>query len=91
MSVESKVSAIAAGGVLVLMLGQAAKADSYQFSFQSIQGSQPFSVSGSGTFDASPQCTQGGTYGSYTVTSLEGQITENGQTQNMGFIFSLEF
>ncbi|PYT46277.1 MAG: hypothetical protein DMG45_00100 [Acidobacteria bacterium] len=97
MSVKSKVAAIAAGVLVLMLLGQAAKADSYQFSFQSIPESQHdsrnpqsqgLSISGSGTFDASPQCTQQGTYGSYTVTSLEGQLTENGQTQNMGFIFS---
>jgi len=85
MSVKSKVAAIAAGVLVLMLLGQAAKADSYQFSFQSIPESQHdsrnpqsqgLSISGSGTFDASPQCTQQGTYGSYTVTSLEGQLTD---------------
>jgi hypothetical protein len=78
---------VAISVLLVLMLGQAAKADSFQFSFQSIQGSGS-PVSGSGTFEASLQCTQGGTYGASTITSLQGQLMMNGQSFDMGFTFN---
>jgi hypothetical protein len=96
MGIRFRALGIAFGVLLALLLLQSpAKADSYSFSFQSIQGSGPgfgatppgSTVSGSGTFAASPQCTQGGTNGAYTITSLQGQLTVNGQSSAMGFTF----
>jgi PEP-CTERM motif-containing protein len=96
MGIRFRATVIAIGVLLALVLLQSpAKADSFSFSFQSIQGSGPgfgitppgSTANGSGTFDASPQCTQNGTYGSYTVTSLQGRLTANGQSSAMGFTF----
>jgi len=96
MRIRFRATGIAFGILLTLLLLQPpAKADSYTFSFQSIQGSGPgfgltppgSTANGSGAFDASPQCTQNGTYGSYTVTSLQGQVAVNGQSSAMGFTF----
>lgn len=70
------------------------KADNWNFSFQPLQGwvygsgGSGIPVSGSGSFAASPQCTAGGTYGAYTITSLNGELSTQNQTFQMGFTSS---
>ena len=86
MGIRFRAAGLAIGVLLALLLLQSpAKADSFSFSFQSTQGSP---VSGSGTFDASPQCTQSGTFGASTITSLSGQLMLGSQPFNMGFAFN---
>jgi hypothetical protein len=80
--------------VMLLLMPSNAHADLFQFSFQTYQvNSTPVTnISGSGTFDASPQCTQTGTNGFYTINSLAGTLSvgnaPNANQYAMGITFA---